>query len=679
MPVIPMIGLSRTIGKNKAMGGEGADKRRTASVETLWVCWKRPTTVLASDALLLSFLPPLVEDEMEARLGMRIIRAREVSLEIRADARAFYIDLVARIGTVGDGSGRTLRQTLACHDQASSWWYHMVSFRACEIDPIFQWIIAVRTIQTVADRYGVRKLILVGAPEEVAEALTSRFTVTVRGGVRRSLGALIWLRGVASRIRYIAQTLRNWIAIRRWTRCPGGLFEIVLSGFWDWSVWKDQHTRSLTDRYFGSLPEQLRLQGIRSLGWFVWFDPHAEPNKKNRRLKTVLAPLAGCNEVVVLQWFLRPLEVLKAARDFGPLQAFLNLRKRQTFKALFFDKGINYYPLFEHRLLLGFLNSGLPHYALFALATERACRKYRPKVTMSFLEHFPYSRAHYEGVRRAGCGTVRWAVQHCSYSHEKTFLFLHPSLEFRGEPDGCPIPHPDAVYAMGTFGQELFWECGYEKDQILLTGSPRYDHVRLSMEPSSKGTADRHGLIRLLMVSTLDVRLEVDMVEAVCAATQGMEGVKLLLRNHPFSRIEEHPRFATWRDRIELTRGTLQDDISLADLILFTYSTVAEEALLQGKAVWQWLPLGFNGSALSEAVTITRFGSVVGLRQAIGEFMATPNKFLPSRDIQSLALTRLFYPGDGRAAARIARECVIFLGNNKEQSANRLRQSPTEG
>ena len=138
-------------------------------------------------------------------------------------------------------------------------------------------------------------------------------------------------------------------------------------------------------------------------------------------------------------------EILKAVGDFRPLMAFLRLRTSAAFGGTFQAGGFDCAPLFSARLLRGFLDASLPHGDLVAAATERACRRYRPKVVLSFLEHFPHSRAHYEGVRQAGRGTICVAIQHASYNHEKTFLFLHPVMEFTGEPDGQPVPHPPHV------------------------------------------------------------------------------------------------------------------------------------------------------------------------------------------------------------------------------------------
>lgn len=105
---------------------------------------------------------------------------------------------------------------------------------------------------------------------------------------------------------------------------------------------------------------------------------------------------------------------------------------------------------------------------------------------------------------------------------------------------------------------------------------------------------------------------------------------------------------------MQVTQAPLYEDLARADLILYTYSTVAEEAVLIGKAVWQWLPLGSNASALAEVGAVLAFSSVDRLREAIQDFVCQPKQFLPGVQTRQLVLDRLFYPGDGRAAQRIA-------------------------
>ena len=636
--------------RNYAAEGEGLSKP-----DVLWICWEKPGTLPSGNEPILSFLSPAPEEELRRQYGERVMVGRAAPMAVRAKAREHYLNVVARIGTFTWGSGLTWRQVLTRPGEASRWWYHPVAFKDPESDATFQWILQVVTIQSAAKRLGVKELVLVGAPWEVAAVLRSAFSVKEKRPRRASGSWWLWGRGLAARLTFFWKIMSQRRVVRRFTQLPDQDFDVVVSGFWDWSVKWDERTQALTDRYFKRLPDELKRQGV-SVGWFAWLDVQAETLGKNR-------------ELVMLQSFLRPGEILRALVDLKPLASFLTLRSCPRFKEIFQAGGLDYSPLFFLKLFSGFLDSSLPRCELVALATQRAAQRYRPKVILSFLEHFPYSRAQYEGVRRAGGGTSCWAMQQASYSHEKTFLSLHPALEFRGEPDECPVPHPDYVCAMGLLGQELFLECGYPPDRVLLTGSTRYDHVRAqnSWGKEQTGMGDAAGVIRLLLVSSLKVDQDLAMVEAVWTAVREMTGIKLYRRNHPFARMDRQPGFAPYRDHIEVSRGSLEADLDRADLVIFTYSTVAEEAFLRGKPVWQWLPDGFNGSALAEVVTIPQFGSVGHLREALREYQTNPRAFLPNPGSRQQVFERLFYPGDGQAANRMAQSIMAYLANQRRQ------------
>lgn len=624
---------------------------------TLWACWTPPPRGLTG-AVVVSFLSPSMEEQLAQTGGVEIIRAREASRQVRQTARQLYQELVARAGTTLGPHDGTLRQALARPGEASRWWYHPVSFRDCEGDPTFDRLIAILTIQAVASQRGLTHVVLCGAAPETAAVLRSAFRhVELRASKRSPPTWWVYLRGVGSRLRYAWRTFRYWLACRSIPHLRQADCDVAIFGFWDWSVRWDERLGRLADRYLKTLPDVLRHSGCSSVAWIVWCDPEMTPDSADRTLTDVLAPLAKRQDVVLLQPFLHLWDIVNAVGNLSSLQVFMKIRRTPAFRAAFRMNGFDYYPVFARPLLRGFLDASLTHRELLALAMERACRQLQPRVLLSFLEHFPDARACYEGVRRAGGETVCCAVQHASYNHEKTFLMLHPEREFFGQPDQCPVPHPDYVCAMGSLGRELFLECGYPDDRVLLTGSPRYAHVRApscsSADEALTPFRPREEL-RVLVALGLSVDVEVEMVEAVCAAVQGLDDVRVMVRNHPFSRIERHPAFTRLQPSVTITQGTLEDDLALADLVVFTYSTVAEEAFLKGKPVWQWLPLGFNGSALVEAVDIPQFGSVEALRRALLAYRADPRPFLPSATASEVALTRLFYQGDGGAAQRIA-------------------------
>lgn len=624
----------------------------------MWVCWKKPPKFPPENTTFLSFMPPAMEEAFEQEYEGSVIHARELSLQIRGEAKELYLNLVASIGIVPIDSQHTMRQVLAREGEVSQWWYHPVSFKNCGEEPTFDWIIAILTIRAAAEKFEAKKIVLVGAPEEVVEVLKSAYVVEKIDTRNPRQTWWVWIRSLALRTLYGLSLFHHWFAVFRHIPPPKSLYDVVLFGFWDWSVHYDGQTKSIRDRYYKSLPDELEKKNLKT-GWFAWFDPQSEPRKEKRALEDVLKPLRNRKDVVILQSFLNPFDIIKNLVDFRALITFLKIRKQKPFREVFRANGIDFWPLFAEPLLAGFVGATIPHCNLLSLATVRASLRYQPKASLTFQEHFLDARAHYEGIRRAVRDIICFTVQHASYSHGKTYLFLHPMLEFKGQMDGCPVPHPDYVCAMGALGQELFWECGYPKDNVLLTGSPRYDHVHQwvshsSVDLRSHLSNSRGESIHILMVLTLSVDLELEMVEALCAATNEMPDIQLYLRNHPFQNIEQDPGFAPYKDKIVLTQGTLEEDIAEADLILFTYSTVAEEAFILGKPVWQWLTLGYNGSALAETKTIPQFVSVKGLRQALQEFHADRSKFLPTEEGRRGVYEQLFFGQDGNSAVRIA-------------------------
>ena len=248
-------------------------------------------------------------------------------------------------------------------------------------------------------------------------------------------------------------------------------------------------------------------------------------------------------------------------------------------------------------------------------------------------------------------------MQHASACHDKTFYLYEPAAEFRGEPDGCPVPAPGWVFAAGEVGKKVFEDAGHPAGRVFLTGSARYDHVRKpATVPGGRG-----GRKTVLLALGLEGDIEIEMIEAACLASRGLDGIRLLCRNYPFTRIEERPRFQRLGGAIEVTRGTLEEDLAGADLLLVSYSTVGEEALIAGKPVWQWLPTGYFGSGLAEAVDVPRFASPSSLRAALVEFKKDSSRFQPGLELRRQALERLFFRGDGQAAARMAEKIKDLL------------------
>ena len=618
------------------------------------ICWRDPGKLRESTRIL-SFLAPRAHDALEARHPGHVASAREMSGIVRPHSRALYRDMVAALGTSLDENGQTLRQRLATLEGGSRWWFHPVSFRDCESDPAYDWLVAIETIVRFAGDADVIELH--GAPAEIVAVLRSRYQLREIDSEQSASLMKAFVRSILSRVRMTIREIRHSRAAKQVV--VGGTFEVALSAFWDWSVRPDGRGK-LVDRYFGRLPEALNTDQT-SVGFLAWLDSDTEPGKGKRSLRSVLAPLRERQDVAILQGQLRWAEIVRAYCDFAPLRMWLSSKNRRSFRAPFLRGGLDYFPLFRRQLLAGFTGASLPNCELVFRATLRAMLRHEPAMFVSFLEHFPHARAQYLAARTAGIRSS--IVQHASYCHDKTFLILEPSSEFAGKPDGQSCPHGDIVFAAGDHSRDMFVESGYPPESLLTTGSPRYDHVSAAALGEKKAAMRP----RILLAASLTADVEIDMVEAVAAAGENLE-VDLVLRNHPFRRIDAMPRFAPFKSLISISSDTLEGDLRAADLIMFTYSTVAEEAFLAGKPVWQWVPMCFNGSALAEVWPIPQFSRIIDLRSALQTALLTGFK-APNHEERRIVAGKLFGPCDGKAADRVSQRIVREIRQRKNAVA----------
>lgn len=633
----------------------------------IWICWEKPSESPSKYSAILSFLRPSEEDALSCALSdsnIELFFGRVVAQDVKDEALMLYTKTVACIGSQRFFKGRSLREELKSNNGNSLWWYHPVSFKDCEVDPTFNRIIQILVIDRIASEEKVENIVLWGADDAVADVLKTKYRIECRETKKKSL-VLRFLRAFGSRIKNFVVHVYHWYLIRKDVTKSSFIPEVVFEGFWDWSVRPNKQHDGSDDRYFKSLPDLLEQQGIKT-AWLLWFSPHTEPGLKNRSSKEVLNRARSYKNLIFLQKYLTFTDIIKSFSDFSPVIKYLSFARYSGFRELFNHNGLNLFALFKDQLLYHFISAKIPHNFLVEKACSTAFAEFRPKIALTFLEMFPYSLAFYAGAKQ-GCPETKLAtMQHASYSREKTFIRLEPEIEFYGSPDNCPIPKPDYVFAMGELGKEIFQECGFPSKDIFLTGSARYDHV--SAELIDKTQSVQTGRFNLLMVTSLDRDIEMDMVEAVYVATQDLPSISLFLRNHPFARMEEHPLFQPMSVRITVTQEALDEDLQMADLLLFSYSTVAEESLIRGIPVWQWRSARYNGSVFRDLHdAVPSFSRVADLREAIIAFMKDPARFFPTDEIRHHVLRDCFYQADGKASERIAEQISDFITDSSGQ------------
>lgn len=631
--------------------------------KVLWVCWEKPNVLPGKKDVVLSLLMPGMEAELKEQWPCYFISARERVAEVKQAALDTYREIISGIGTVALENGITLRQALQDKNGVSSWWFHKVACKDCESEPTFNSIIQILTIVRIAQEHQCTHLVVCGGRYEVVEVLRSLFQVDAFKCKKRSL-SLFYVFSLLRRVKFAAKSLYELVLLKRYVRLPENNVDVLFSGFWDWSVKENFFLGKLEDRYFQAVPEKLRERGLR-VGWVAWFYNNFEANKPKRSMFDVIEPLCKHQEIIIAQCFLSLGEVLRCALRFRPFFILTQYTRTKVFKDVFKKDGLDFYPLLKMWLYGGFLDGTIPYHELVCEAHKKVAQKYQPQSVVGFLNFFPYARALYAGIKKGHTPCVLYDIQHASYSWEDTIGLLDADVEFEGIADGCSIPHADYMCVMGELGRDIFTKSGFPHDRVLLTGSSRYDEAS-----AVDARAMRHYGFKkhILIVASLDKKLELEMVDAVHTAFEQFPDVKLSLRPHPFSDIRGDRRFRYYEDRIRCSSGTsLDEDLADADAVIFSYSTVAEEAFIRGIPVWQWVTAGYNASVFRDIPVIPTFATVDGLIRLYAQFLEDPAKFLPTTEQRQFVKQRCFYAGEALPSDNIAEVLAAQYGTGEKR------------
>jgi surface carbohydrate biosynthesis protein (TIGR04326 family) len=612
----------------------------------VWVCFEPPASNPPPSILVLSFMAPSVEAAMESRFGAQIVNGRAIIQDVRVRARAEYVGLIARIGSVPVVAGRTLREALQGPDGYSRWWFLGLTEKDCvwDGDTVYTTILRLMAVQAVKDQYGVERVRVHGAARAFAVAMGARRGSA--GGAIRDLSRAVVL-GLAGRLALIVEYLRFWWLLRR-LPSPVEHRDILLQSYWDWSV-RPAGDGSLRDRYFANLPAQLASHGL-SVGWLASCEPHAEEWQNGRRSRDVVGGSQSYRDLTLLERYLAPADIVRTALSVGHALLATRFVIDPRFRQICRAGGFELYPLIRKLLLRAVWGATVCRLQLVATATARACRQLRPKMVLTSFELFMRSRAIYAGLRTCEPPVPAWAAQHAGYSCDKTLGVYDPNLEVGGAPDGCKLPAPDGIFVMGDLSRRIWESNGLGHGRVVQTGGLRYESVRMR----SRADRPRRSGASLLIAGGMNEAAELDVCDAAVAATSGFNDVRIYWRDHPNYRFSTRRVFRQFQDTISVTSGTVEEDLEAADLVLFTHTGLAEEALIRGIPTWQWLWPGFNTSPFLDLPVIPRFTSVRGLRRELRSFLDDPASYMPTSETQEHVLGQCFGPDPAGASARIA-------------------------
>ena len=563
---------------------------------------------------LYTFLTPIEEAKLES-LGHKVISCRKFIPGARDRALTTYKNLLSNIGTYPGIKGKSLSQILQ-NGNSSSWWYLKPSEKDNETDNSFEMLVKIEIIREISNKHEniaihrapdyIHKMFATDAKFEFTE--TRSRTNTTISLIKRVLGRLRMIKVILQQKRFVASIPKVNLPTE------GHAF----MGFWKWSFINHENSK-IGDKYFKELPSMYKDSSY----WLTWFDLERRVDFCRSKDK----------KVIFLQTYLRYIDILTALASFKT--TFLILRHRRSIQKLCELDRVNYSAIVLPKILESSCSYIEGFHQLVEIATTRASKRLQPKVAFSFLEYFLFARAFMTGIRNGNKSTKVIATQHASYSPYKTFS------QFTREEFDHGLPAPDLLFCMGEIGKNTF-SVGNSPCPIEVHGSPRYSKP-LNLPPRPPRESHRLQVLIATSIATDQERHLIELCHLINKRTPTK--FQFRLRCHPFHPIENIDWFQEPKNSIEISDDTpLEDDLAWSDMVLVTYSTVGEEALINDLAVGKMLSYS-QGSALDDPnLKVPAFYDLPSLEKVL-----IKSKKLPSR----LTEHQLFHKLDNNASNRI--------------------------
>ena len=141
------------------------------------------------------------------------------------------------------------------------------------------------------------------------------------------------------------------------------------------------------------------------------------------------------------------------------------------------------------------------------------------------------------------------------------------------------MPVPDKIIVNGEQSKRVLVESGYPESRVFTGGALRYTYLRseLPARPAGEDT------FTVLAAASVNTNEAVELIEKCLGAFSGRPGFTIVIKTHPtlpFRRISKY--FPVLPENAVVSENPVQDLLGHSDLVLFTSSTVAIEALALG-------------------------------------------------------------------------------------------------
>lgn len=263
---------------------------------------------------------------------------------------------------------------------------------------------------------------------------------------------------------------------------------------------------------------------------------------------------------------------------YDPLRAIITMRRRfpQPTRIPTLE-GLDITYIIQEQFARDRKNPRIEEAYLCHLAARRLCTRFSPRSFIYTFENHIWEKMYCTGIKAVSPNTTLIGYQH------STILPMELCYS-RSSTERSIMPVPDKILVVGRIAQETLIGSGFDSKIIAIVGAYRYRHLSIHTERENKRCAATRETPYLVLVATsadLDESLEV--LEKSVQAFGDMPEYSVIIKCHPTMRFDMLCGYlSTTPSNFSVSEKTLEDLLPQVDLMLYSSSSVAVEALAAG-------------------------------------------------------------------------------------------------
>lgn len=573
---------------------------------------------------------------------------------------------------------KNIKHILTTSKGVSMWWFNALQLKDFEGNPLYNKLIFLNIIEELLSENKYDELIIFGGDKIFRRTVADIFynpkvILSHPTHINKFLfETSIFITGILKTLGYTVLLLKRMIFIKnnyKTSNLDKSKHDVSFLGLHPCSLLNKNGT--IVERYYGTLPAKLKENGLNVN--FISVFCELKGNKKDFN-KNYLDSLNKYDfNVILLETLLSIKDILSVLNIYITIIFRFYFLPTETKKKLFVFKEKDLY----HLIGKDFFNSLYSHHFLINLLISESAYKYStlydPDCLVSCYTFNFVGRAVNHGIRRGNGKQTIIGIQHASMTKNKVVFRAHPDEinTSQNEIDhvNC-MPFPDYYITQGYLAYDLITSNGFLKEKCFVCGSPRFDnlfvlsrklekHDHLEMLPELRDRIPEHS--KIILVATSFTKY--DSIQLIDLAFKGIDKKHFIIfKAHPNCPIKDIlTRYSKDFPDIHfiLSDENVNELIMVADILVTTYSTVADESIAIGKpAISVHAGVHVNMSSF-ESLNCNIVGTPEDLKKEIDRILSGDEKQFERK--RKYIIEQCFGKLDGHATERVVNKIYQIM------------------